>query len=232
MATCGRLAPKAWAKVVAMDRSLPLKRCFREPIQQIFDAARYLDAAVSAHMRGHFPVAHDLFKLANDPEVWAWTDSIWGKKSAFVQVTKQPGASGLPKVSGRMPTAAQISALHKRDGFHCRFCGLPVIRPEIRRKISSIYPDAVQWGRTNASQHAGFQAMWAQYDHVVPHSHGGTNELDNLVVTCAACNYGKMNYTLQELGLMDPRSYPPVESRWDGLERFLRHSTTVAGVPA
>ncbi len=183
-------------------------------------------------MAGHYPIASDLFKLANDPEVWAWTDSIWGKKSVYVQVTKQVGISGLSKVAGRMPSAAQISELHKRDGFHCRFCGLPVIRPEIRRKLSFIYPDAVPWGRTNALQHAGFQAMWAQYDHVVPHSHGGNNELDNLVVTCAACNYGKMNYTLEELGLLDPRSHPPVESRWDGLERFLRRSTKDTVVPA
>ncbi|MEL0166487.1 MAG: HNH endonuclease [Pseudomonadaceae bacterium] len=61
--------------------------------------------------------------------------------------------------------------------------------------------------------------MWAQYDHVVPHSHGGANDLDNLVVTCAACNFGKMEYTLDELGLIDPRTIPPIQSSWDGLER-------------
>jgi hypothetical protein len=54
---------------------------------------------------------------------------------------------------------------------------------------------------------------------VVPHSHGGTNDLDNLVVTCAACNFGKMEYTLEELSLIDPRTIPPIQSNWDGLER-------------
>jgi 5-methylcytosine-specific restriction endonuclease McrA len=62
--------------------------------------------------------------------------------------------------------------------------------------------------------------MWAQYDHVTPHSSGGENTLENLIVTCAACNYGKNNFTLEELGLIDPREFPPVQSQWDGLERL------------
>jgi hypothetical protein len=42
------------------------------------------------------------------------------------------------------------------------------------------------WGSTNASQYAGFQALWAQYDHVLPDAYGSTNDLDNQVVSCAA----------------------------------------------
>jgi hypothetical protein len=200
---------------------LSLKRCFREPIQEIYDASRYLDAAVSAHLAGRSHIAKELLLLANDPKVWTWTDSIWGKKSLYVKVTRSIDRSLLPKVETRMPTSTQILELHNRDGFHCRFCGLPVIRATIRRKLSFLYPDAVPWGRTNATQHAAFQAMWAQYDHVVPYSHGGMNVLDNLIVTCAACNYGKMSFTLEELDLVDPRLHPPIKSQWDGLERLL-----------
>ncbi|GGE59714.1 hypothetical protein GCM10007421_38000 [Halopseudomonas oceani] len=195
------------------------KRCFREPIPEIFDAARYLDAAVSAHLNGHSSLAIELFTLANDPKIRAWTDSIWGKKSPFVRIKKQPDKAHSEKVTARMPTAIQKAELHSRDGFHCRFCGIPVIRAEIRKVLHIAYPTAITWGRSNASQHAAFQCMWAQYDHVVPHSHGGTNDLDNLVVTCAACNFGKMEYTLEELSLIDPRTIPPIQSNWDGLER-------------
>lgn len=202
-----------------MNNLVSLKRCFREPIPEIFDAARYLDAAVSAHLNGHNNVAAELFSLANDPKIWTWTDSIWGKNSPYVIVTKQSNKEAIEKTISRMPTTAQKSELHKRDGFHCRFCGIPVIRAEIRKTIHKMHPIAVQWGSTNASQHAAFQCMWAQYDHVVPHSHGGTNDLDNLVITCAACNFGKMEYTLEELSLIDPRTTPPRESLWDGLER-------------
>ena len=88
--------------------------------------------------------------------------------------------------------------------------------------FKKLYPDVVPWGRTNQSQHAAFQCMWLQYDHVVPHSSGGENTIDNLVITCAACNFGKMEYTLEEIGLIDPRQFEPVSSQWDGLERVLR----------
>lgn len=56
---------------------------------------------------------------------------------------------------------------------------------------------------------------------MLPHAYGGTNDLDNLVVSCAACNSGKMSYRLEGLGLTDPRERPPIQSQWDGLERLL-----------
>lgn len=198
-----------------------LRNCFRGPIPEIFDAARYLDAAVTAHLEGHFELAKNLFSLADNETVWSWTDSIWGANSPYVNVQKLERSLDGHREKQRMPTAKQKAQLHERDGFHCRFCGLPVVRPEIRKKICAAYPSQVPWGATNNSQHAGLQAMWAQYDHVVPHSHGGKNDLGNLVVTCAACNFGKMSYTLEELSLSDPRERAPVHSIWDGLERFI-----------
>lgn len=45
-------------------------RYFREPIPEIYDAARYLDAAVSAHLAGHAQLADELFTLANNKEIW------------------------------------------------------------------------------------------------------------------------------------------------------------------
>ncbi|WFB36961.1 HNH endonuclease signature motif containing protein [Kiritimatiellota bacterium B12222] len=196
-----------------------MKRCFRNPIPEIYDSARYLDAAVSAHLSGSVKLASQLFALANNPTVRDWTESIWGKQSPYVKVSKQSAQHSQLKVKARMPDAAMKKALHQRDGYHCRFCGIPVIHPDIRNCLHKLYPDVIPWGPTNASQHAAFQCMWLQYDHVVPHSAGGENTLDNLVITCAACNFGKMNYTLEELGLRDPREYPPVNSLWDGLER-------------
>jgi hypothetical protein len=68
--------------------------------------------------------------------------------------------------------------------------------------------------------------MWAQYDHVVAHARGGDNSIENTIVTCAPCNFAKMNYTLDELGLSDPRTRHPFKSDWDGLERVLQSSTS------
>jgi predicted restriction endonuclease len=87
-------------------------------------------------------------------------------------------------------------------------------------RIRKAYPQELPWGKANIDQHAAFQAMWAQYDHIRPHSHGGTSDLDNIVVTCAPCNFGRMSFSLEEVGLADPRAREPVTTAWDGLERF------------
>lgn len=199
----------------------PLRRMLREPIQEIFDVARYLDAAVSAHLQGEIEIAKQLFSLANNPKVREWTESVWGKNSKYVVVRKVDRPAVAEKLPVRMPNAEQKRILLRRDGYHCRFCGIPVIRAEVRKYLHSIYPEQVSWGSSNQTQHAGFQCLWLQYDHVVPHWQGGSNDVENVVITCSACNYGKMQYSLHEIGLHDPRNFKPVESAWDGLERVL-----------
>lgn len=198
--------------------------CLRQPIPEIVDAARYLDAAVSAHHAGRPDLAEELIRLADMPIIREWTDSIWGKNSPYVQYRQVPDSlrtlSKEQRVKVRMPTAAEKLLLHLRDGYHCRFCGIPVIRREVRERIQKAYPLALSWGKQNTEQHAAFQAMWVQYDHVVPHARGGNNSLDNVVITCAPCNYGRMSYTLEEVGLIDPRTREPFRSMWEGLERF------------
>jgi hypothetical protein len=109
-----------------------------------------------------------------------------------------------------------------RDGHHCRFCGIPVIERTLRIKLHQLYPNALRWGPKNYQQHAAFQCMWLQFDHLLPNSRGGESSLDNLVVACAACNFGRMEMTLEQVGIVDPSSRPPIHSSWDGLERIRR----------
>jgi 5-methylcytosine-specific restriction endonuclease McrA len=68
--------------------------------------------------------------------------------------------------------------------------------------------------------------MWMQFDHILPHSRGGDNTMDNVVVTCAPCNFGRAERTLEEVGLMDPRQRPPEGTSWDGLERMLANPSS------
>lgn len=202
------------------------RRCFRDPIPEIFEAAKYLDAAES-FLSGDMVQTVYLIREADMPEIREWTESIWGKNSPYVHVKKIPDASPyLPKdqrITTRMPTTRQKRALLERDGFRCRFCGAPVIRAEVRAFLHKQFPEALPWGSKNIEQHAAFQAMWVQYDHIIPHAHGGDNNLNNLVITCAPCNYGRMNYLLEEVGLKNPLDFPPVRSEWDGLERILEN---------
>ncbi len=195
------------------------RTCLRDPIAEIGDAARYLDAATSAHMRGRPKIAEELIRMADMSAIREWTESIWANDSAFVRY-RDASLPTAERAKARMPTAAEKESIHARDGYHCRFCGIPVIRREIRVRIGKFYPQALTWGKRNVVQHAAFQAMWAQYDHVTPHAKGGQNELGNMVLTCAPCNFGRMSNSLDEVGLSDPREREPVRSLWDGLERF------------
>ena len=198
--------------------------CLRAPIPEIAEAARYLDEAVTAHLAGRSDLADELIRRTNTKAIRDWTESLWGTGSPYVQFRDVAGAPpSIPKeqrLKVRMPTTAEKCALLQRDGYHCRFCGIPVIRTEIRKRIREKYPEALPWENTNTGQHAAIQAMWVNYDHVLPHARGGTSDLDNVVITCAPCNYARWNYVLEEVDLIDPRTREPVRSNWDGLERF------------
>jgi hypothetical protein len=204
--------------------------CLRGPIPEIAVAANYLDKAVSAHLSGQANLARDYINRANMPAIREWTESLWGRNSPYVHYRLVANAPAVlhrvERAPLRMPTSAEKHLLHSRDGYHCRFCGIPVIRKEVRDRLRKLYPGTLQWANNNAMQHAAFQAMFAQYDHILPHARGGNNDLQNIVVTCAPCNYGRMNYTLEEVGLADPRLREPVRSAWDGLERVLRHQAS------
>jgi 5-methylcytosine-specific restriction endonuclease McrA len=207
-----------------MEQPATGRRCLRKPIPEIADAARLLDAAVTAHLMARRDLAEELIRLADMPALRDYGESLWGTKSPHVQYRPVPDAPpSLAKdqrVKVRMPNTAEKAVLYRRDGYHCRFCGIPVIRKEMRKRIREVYPDALRWGPTNAEQHAAFQLMWAQYDHVLPHARGGNNELDNVVIACAGCNFARMHYTLEEVGVVNPRTCEPTRPSWDGLERF------------
>jgi hypothetical protein len=204
--------------------------CLRPAIPEIGVAAEYLSAAVSAHLAGDPRSAAGLIRATNLPVIRDWVESLWGKASPYVHFQEVSNAppilSRADRLLLRMPNQAEKRLLIERDGYHCRFCGIPVIRAEIRNRLRRFYPDALPWPTvSNKAQHPAFQAMWVQYDHVLPHARGGTNEMKNMLIACAPCNFARMNYTLEEIGLADPRLREPVRSGWDGLER-LRSSTT------
>lgn len=198
-----------------------MQRFFREPIPEIFQAAKLLDGAVSAHLEGNPALADRLIRRANMPELREWTESVLGKRSPYVRISPAASAPSAERRDlQRMPNARERAQLHLRDGYHCRFCGIPVIRAAVRERIRRAYPDALNWSKRNRERHAAFFAMWAQYDHLIPHAKNGTNSDKNMVVACAGCNFGRGSYTLAEVGLSNPLDHAPTQSPWDGLERF------------
>lgn len=186
------------------------------------------DAPTERHLRGDYEGAQVLLAEANDQKVWDYTDHAWGKgaakRYAFVTIPGSPAHFSVhERPVPRMPALATRQAALQRDGYHCRFCGIPVIDPAVRKLFRLAYPAAVRWGTTNATQHAAFQCMWLQFDHILPNSRGGDSSLENVVIACAACNFGRMQATLEEARVEHPLAHdPPVawhlRAEWDGLE--------------
>ena len=190
------------AKTLTPEMLLP-RRCLREPIPAIFEAAHRLDRAAGAHLAGNAALARELITLADVPDVKAWTESLWGAARSnpdqwrYIRLRPVPDSPPhLPKserVPVRMPNRAEQRDILAHWGWNCAFCGIPVISAEVRKRMKVAYGSALRWEGTNATQHAAFECMWLQFDHVLPHARGGTNDIENVVVTCAPCNYGRMN---------------------------------------
>lgn len=199
------------------------RECFRAPIPEIYDVSILLKKAVEAHNKGDRQQAAKLIKQADQPPVKNWYLSISGKFRDdihnFIPVENLQETTPA-KTKSRMPSASVKKALITRDGYHCRYCNIPVIRSEIRDLIRKNYPDVLQWGKSNKDRHAAFLGLWLTYEHVIPHSLGGDNSLDNMIISCQACNCGKSNYSLEDFGLLDPRNSPVIKSQWNGLENF------------
>lgn len=190
-----------------------------------------MSKAVSAHLAGDRILAESLFKKADMRAVWEWLNPGWSRPDLNVVVHSPHGdTQEVPKHlrdPDRNIAPAIKFAVLQRDGYRCRYCGIPVVHANIRKLAHRLYPDAVPWEPYDVTkQHSGFACLWLQFDHVVPHSHGGRSSLDNVVISCALCNFGKDKYTLLQLNLADPRLTPPVSSTWDGLSR-LRTGGTV-----
>jgi len=205
-----------------------LRNCLKEPINEIFEAAQLLSEAVNNHLTGNESRAKELINKANKPVIQEWTESLWGIDGVYSALVKKHGIpANLPKElrdRKRMPTKQEELILLNRDGFYCRFCGIPVIRKEIRNLLKRLYLDALPWGKKNHEKHAAFQAMWVQFDHIIPHARGGETVLDNLIITCAPCNYGRMNFLLEEINLRLLPSQSKKVDNWDGLERIFTNN--------
>lgn len=203
------------------------KFCLKDPIPEIYEAAQLLNQATDAHIQSDFKLAEQLILKADNPKIREWTEFIWGMGGIFSEFKKKLGdpvqVAKEDRDPLRMPDKIVVKQLLDRDGYHCRFCGIPVIRKEIRETFKKHYPNVLKWGSRNSDQHAAFQAMWVQFDHLVPHARGGKTNFENMIITCAPCNYGRMNYLLNEIDLILPELNSRNLMDWDGLERILKY---------
>lgn len=118
----------------------------------------------------------------------------------------------------RMPSKSLEEEVFKRDVYKCRYCGNRLIsRDFFKLFIEKLNSPVFQKGAKNLEIHGIILLAWPIADHVVPHRLGGRTDLSNLVAACYSCNYGKLHFTVEQLGLENPLLRPPIEDGWTGL---------------
>ncbi len=187
-------------------------------------AASLLDRAADAILADDIASAINLIADANMPDVWTYARCVMGKYDDDIHRYLHNGVvkeTLTTRGTARMPDSALTLAVYRRDGFRCRYCEMPVVLSAARRAMIRIAPNVLLWPPKDDQKHAAFYALTAVVDHLVPHARGGTNNPENLVTSCQSCNYGKGNYLIEELQLLDPRDRAPIVDEWDGLLRLL-----------
>jgi 5-methylcytosine-specific restriction endonuclease McrA len=210
-----------------------LRTCLLPPLPEHEIAAGFLSAATDAILAHDLDRARELARQADMPELLQFARRLMGAEDPEIHRKRSTPKPPAPptKVLARMPTAREIRELFKRDGWRCRWCGCRVASPQAQDAMRACLPGAIPWGDEDG-YHGAFFALTASVDHVVPYSAGGSNDLENLVAACWSCQFGRGAYTIEQFGLVDPRSRPPLVDGWDGLCRVIGHQPAAALIPA
>ena len=150
-----------------------------------------------------------------------------GQQSAYFRVRNKKQVDLLNKAAKSInPSPRLLPKVEKlvflRDSYRCRYCGLRIISKEVFSEYSRIVgPEYFSVERENSKRNGLTLGLRGIADHVEPFASGGHTEIENLVTSCYSCNFGKAGYTLDQLGIEDPRLRPPMNDGWQGLTEYL-----------
>lgn len=181
--------------------------------------------AYRAAVAGDQRTAWDWLSLTRDRDLNEWFH-VHAQNTGtfrFQEYGVEPLPVPMPALDPQRRVTKFENELFARDGYRCRYCGVRVAPASVMKRMEQIMGREVfdATSRSNTARHGIKMAFSAALDHVVPHSRGGRTDPDNLVTSCWACNYGKTEYTLTEMGLADPRDFEPQQDWWQGLTDVL-----------
>jgi hypothetical protein len=179
------------------------RTCLLSPLPGHDAAAQMLSEAADAMLARDRDLARDLLRRADLPVLFEHASLVMSGRDPNVQRRRPVAAptEKVEKIASRMPSGAETKALFARDGWRCRFCECRVVPPKVRTAMRAALPGAIPWSETEGF-HGAFFAMSASVDHIVPHSAGGFNDVENLVTACWSCQFGRGAWTLEEVGLL------------------------------
>ena len=166
--------------------------------------------------------SRDLVKMIDSEEMKRWFIDVALKSGAWRAKYSDVSDSDLKKTRRRKSISqSRLENLFERDKWRCRYCGIRVAgnRKHFKKFAEAIRMPELVSGRTDESRHGIYLMLMASYDHVKPHSEGGSNDDSNLVTACWSCQFGKYRYSLDELRLQNPLDVAPVALEdWCGLK--------------
>lgn len=173
--------------------------------------------------------ARALFGMVDSSRLYQWVDEHISNKKAFAPEVGKRRAQALKRhrdfVVGsekRIAIPGKVQdEVFRRDHFTCRFCGLRLISyAALKRLRAMIKTPVLRSGGRLEDWHPVAAAFRPSPDHVLPRARGGDNSLGNLVTACWICQFGRMELTLHQVDIEDPRATPPPKSEWDGFEAW------------
>lgn len=180
--------------------------------------------AIEAAADGQRQEAIEILGTIRSDEMREWFD-VHGQWSGKHRARKIgiPAVIVAPELFDKVRSPEKYAkAVFERDCYTCRYCGLRQVAKEVLYAFEkAVGTSAFCTMGTNAQQHGIIHGFRIVADHVEPYRRGGRTSMENLVSSCPACNYGKDAYTVEQLGIEDPRMRPPVNNGWDGLLSFV-----------
>lgn len=199
--------------------------CLLRPAAWFEDDIAIFSAAFEDFINGNKAGCLEALATIRDYEITEWFiehGQMSGRhRNLVLGIPKPKLVSEEKRDPTRSPQKYQYEVF-ERDSYHCRYCGIRLIdQKAMKLFIKKLSFKKFQRGSTNLTTHGIIHATWPVADHVIPWNIGGRTNPENLVSSCASCNYGKDGYTCEQLGISDPFGRPPKSDGWSGLSNYI-----------
>lgn len=165
--------------------------------------------------------ARELIRQVDSESMKRWyidvalQSGVWRARHLGVSRSEKPGSRKREPIR-----QSRIVAMFQRDNWRCQYCGIRIggNREHFVKFAMDIDMPELAQGRTDETRNGLYSLLMASYDHITPHSRGGTDDASNLVTACWCCQFGKYKFSLDEVGLQPP-SPAGIERKgdWQGL---------------
>lgn len=199
-----------------------MRRSFLPPIPEFEEAADLLSQAADSLLAGDLGNCAKCLVEADLRPLREFAFLLAGPIKPEIHLqSRNPIFDPVPKENRpRMPTSVESKSIFARDGYRCRFCQSRIVVKDAHKIFAKFLPEQARKGRTNEDNHFGISTLTGSIDHLLPYSRGGGNELENLVTACGPCQFGRNQWTLEEVQIESPMNYEPIVDDWDGLLRL------------